>query len=589
MFKSTFKLLFLLGIISTNTVISHQIKAQIPVEPTDIAPLRDLVPPQQPQPLPEQPLKPTPAEELLPTPPPPVIVPTEIPEPQKTITVTKFEFTGNTVFSSSQLEAEVTQNLLAQPIPLSRLLQIANDVAKLYAEAGYTTSGAVISIPETTQQQGRGIVKVQIIEGELEQINVTPLDESERLNPNYISSRIAVAAGKPLNIIKLQEALQLLQLNPIIQTVSAELADGSRPGTSILNVQFATGDTFKLQALLDNNRTPSVGTFRRSVALSEANLLGLGDNIKLEYRNTDGSDDWETSYQIPFNPDNGTFKFRYRTISSKVIDPSFEQFDIKSDYQQYELRLRQPIFQTPRREISLGVTFDRQESNGSIRGQKFPLSAGADLQGRTRVSTLRLFQEWLERNEQEVIAARSSFNFGVDALGVTEAFDAAVNPNAPETQYFMWRGQVQYVRLFAPDMLLLARSDLQLSSHTLLPIERFVLGGFGTVRGYPQNFRLTDNGLIATVEARLPVFREPEENMVLQIIPFVDFGTGWNHSTPVLSPDTIASVGVGLFFQYGDIFNARLDWGIPLTEEVRRKGDSLQENGIYFSVVFTPF
>ena len=353
-------------------------------------------------------------------------------------------------------------------------------------------------------------------------------------------------------------------------------------------MEFTTSDTFKLQAILDNNRTPSVGTFRRGVGISEANLLGLGDRIKGEYRNTDGSDDWEASYTIPFNARNGTLGFRYRNISSKVITPTFEQFEIKSDYQQYEFTLRQPIFQTPRRDISLGVTFDRQESNGSIRGRGFPLSAGAGLQGRTRVSTVRLFQEWLERNEQEVIAARSTFNLGVDVLGVTEAFDADVNSDAPETSYFMWRGQVQYVRLLAPDTILLARSELQLSSQTLLPIERFVLGGLGTVRGYPQNFRLTDNGLIATVEARLPVFREPQENLVLQVIPFVDFGTGWNNSAPGLSPNTLASVGLGLLFEYGDIFSARLDWGVPLTE-VRRDGDSLQENGIYFSVVFTPF
>ncbi len=553
----------------------------------NLAPLRDLVPPQQPQPFPEQPLQP-PKEEVLPTPPPSPLINPPLPETAETITVTEFQFTGNTVFSTSQLETKVAPNLRYKAIPLSRLLQVANDVAKIYAAAGYVTSGAVIYLSETTQKTGRGVVIIKVIEGKLAEINVTPINESERLNPNYIRSRIEVRVGKPLNITQLQQALQLLQLDPLITTISAELTDGTETGTSILNVQYATGDTFKAQAILDNNRAPSVGTFRRGVALEEANLFGWGDTIRTEYRNTDGSDDFEASYSIPFNPYNGNVKFRFRTLTSKVITPEFERFDIKSDYQQYELTLRQPIYQTPRRDISLGITFDRQENSGSISGRKFPLSPGANLEGETEISTVRFFQEWVERNLTDLIAVRSSFDFGIDALGVTTAFDADINPNAPKSNYFLWRGQLQYVHLFAPDTLILARVNIQLSDRTILPLERFVLGGFGTVRGYPQNFRLTDSGVITTVEARLPVFRQPQEQILLQLIPFLDLGTGWNKSTVVIQPNTLTSIGLGLSFQYRDLIDARLDYGIPLTE-VNNNGDSLQENGLTFRVIFTPF
>lgn len=555
------------------------------LEPTNINPLQDLKPPQQQPTLPDQPLQ-TPNEEILLIPPSANPIP-EIPETTKTITVTEFEFTGNTVFSTAELESQVTANLTNKPISLTQLLQVSNDIAKMYAEAGYTTSGAVISIPEITQNEGQGLVRIEVIEGTLAEINVTPINESERLKPNYIRSRIAVRVGKPLNIIKLQEALQLLQLEPIIKVVSAQLIDGTKPGTSILNVQYATDKTFKLEALLDNYKSPSVGTFSRGLAIEEGNFLGLADTIRAEYYNTDGSNNFETSYSIPFNPYNGNVKFSFRTINSKVITPEFEQFNIKSDYQQYELTIRQPIYQTPETEISLGLTFDRQENSGSIDGQKFPLSPGANLQGNTEISTVRFFQEWLKRNDKEIMAASSSFNFGIDAFGVTEAFDKTVNSHAPNNNYFMWQGQVQYVHLFAPDTLILARANLQLSDQTMLPLEKFVLGGFGTIRGYSQNYRLTDNGLIVTVEGRLPIFRNPEEDMVLQLIPFLDFGTGWNNSTPILTPNTLASIGLGLSFKYSDIINIRLDYGIPLTE-VKDSGNTWQENGLTFSVVITP-
>ncbi len=575
----------LLIISLSNIFIATPTLAQRELEPTNINPLQDLIPPQQPPSLPEQPL-PTPNEEILLTPPSVNPIP-EIPETTKTITVTEFEFTGNTVFSTAELESQVTANLTNKPLNLTQLLQVSNDIAKLYSEAGYTTSGAVISIPEITQNEGQGIVRIEVIEGTLAEINVTPINESERLKPNYIRSRIAVRVGKPLNIIKLQEALQLLQLEPIIKVVSAQLIDGTKPGTSILNVQYATDKTFKLEALLDNYKSPSVGTFSRGLAIEESNFLGLADTIRAEYYNTDGSNNFETSYSIPFNPYNGNVKFSFRTINSKVITPEFEQFNIKSDYQQYKLTIRQPIYQTPETEISLGLTFDRQENSGSIDGQKFPLSPGANLQGNTEISTVRFFQEWLKRNDKEIIAASSSFNFGINAFGVTEAFDKTVNSHAPNSNYFMWQGQVQYVHLFAPDTLILARANLQLSDQTMLPLEKFVLGGFGTIRGYSQNYRLTDNGLIVTVEGRLPILRNPQKDMVLQLIPFLDFGTGWNNSTPVLTPNTLASIGLGLSFKYSDIINIRLDYGIPLTE-VKDSGNTWQENGLTFSVVITP-
>lgn len=586
MFKIRLNQLLWLLISISNACICNSILAQTRINPSNIQPFRDIIPTQPPQPLPDQPL--APPQEILPTPISPNTSPQIIPETTQNITVTNFKFIGNTVFSASELESKVAPNLKYQTIPLSRLIQVANDVAKLYAAKGYTTSGAVISIPKITQEKGRGEVIIEVIEGKLAAINVTPINESERLNPDYIRSRIAIATGKPLNIIKLQEALQLLQIDPIITNITAEISDGAETGTSILNVQYATGDTFKLQAILDNNRAPSVGSFRRGVAVSEGNLLGLGDTIELQYFNTDGSNEFDASYSLPINPYNGNLKFRFRTVSSKVITPEFEKFDIKSDYQQYELTLRQPVYQTPQRDIALGITFDRQESSGSISGMKFPLSPGSNIQGDTDISTIRFFQEWLERSPNSVFAARSSFNFGIDALGVTEAYDASVNENAPQSNYFMWRGQIQYVHLFAPDTLLLFRSDVQLASTDLLPLERFVLGGFGTVRGYPQNYRLTDNGVIATLEARLPILRQPENQMLLQLTPFIDFGTGWNNGTPVLQPDTLASVGVGLLFQYSDMFDLRLDYGIPLTD-VRKGGDSWQENGLTFSINFTPF
>jgi len=161
---------------------------------------------------------------------------------------------------------------------------------------------------------------------------------------------------------RLLEALQLLQLNPLIQNLSAELSAGSRPGTSVLQVQITEAKSFHAQLALDNGRSPGVGSFRRRVQLNEANLLGLGDNISLAYSNTDGSNTFDTSYTLPLNPRNGTISFNFGTASSNVIEEPFNTLDIQSSSRYYEITYRQPLAQSPSQEFAIGLTASRRES-----------------------------------------------------------------------------------------------------------------------------------------------------------------------------------------------------------------------------------
>ena len=133
------------------------------------------------------------------------------------------------------------------------------------------------------------------------------------------------------------------------------------------------------------------------------------------------------------------------------------------------------------------------------------------------------------------------------------------------------------------------RSELQLAANELLPLEQFSLGGFNTVRGYRQDFLLTDNAMFVSAEARFPILRVSEGAGVLQIVPFIDFGFGWNHGDlPNPEPNVLAGVGAGLQWQMGERMNARFDWGIPLTD-MNIEERTWQENGLYFSINYQLF
>ncbi|KAB8334246.1 ShlB/FhaC/HecB family hemolysin secretion/activation protein [Scytonema tolypothrichoides VB-61278] len=555
------------------------IVSQVPNRITPVPPVPS------PQPIPTPELSPQTPLDVTPSPPP--SPPESTPGIPGTLVVKKFEFEGNKkrVFSNKKLR-EITDKFTNRPITFAELLEVESRITQLYTDAGYLNSAAVIAVDEKALPPEGGVIKVQIIEGGVEEIKVTG---TRRLNPEYIRSRIALATSKPLNRFRLLEALQLLQLNPLIKNISAELSTGSRPDQNLVEVKIVEADSFRTELFVDNGRAPSVGSFRRGIIINEGNVFGLGDRFGATYTNTDGSNALDLTYGLPLNARNTTLNLAGGFTDTTIVEPPFDRVDITGDSFYIDVGMRQPIIQSPTQEFVLGLTFSRQESKTKLLGENYAISPGADRNGETRISALRFIQEYTQRNSQQIFGFRSQFSLGVGF------FDATANGLAPDSRFFSWRGQGQYIRQLARDTLLVLRSDIQLATRPLVPLEQISVGGIQSVRGYRQDEFLVDNGFFASAEVRLPILRVEEVKGVLQLIPFIDFGVGWNNSSrgrqnPDLDPNTLIGVGLGLQWQMGDTLNARIDYGVPLTDvNVNSRDRTLQEQGFYFSVNYSPF
>lgn len=559
--------------------------------------------------------------------PPNIQLPSEVPEikfqgcPDK-ITVEKFEIIAeHPVFPITTLESAVNNDeFLNRPLSCTEMFRAALVITEIYHKSKYQTSGAKVIIPQEVQtnQNQKRIVLIKVIEGELEEIRVKPFCRNRQnsggdnnptdncsgktkplyLNPEYVRSRLNLVKSKPLNIARLQEALQLLRLNSPIKNISANLYAGSKPGNTILEVQIEEGETLNMPLSMNNSRSPSSGSFQRSAGISNKNLLGMGDSISWNYNHTDGSSGWDISYSVPFNSRNGTLAFSYNNTSTQVIEPPFNNLDINSKSRSYELTIRQPVIQAIKQtngqenydEFSLGLTFSRKESDTSLLGTPYPLSPGANDQGSTRISTVRFFQEWSRQNSRQVLAVRSQFNLGIGVFNTTiNQPIPGVNEVIPDNRFFSSSGQGQWVQLLAPETILLLRTNMQFAGRTLVPLEQFAIGGFGSVRGYRQDTLLNDNGIFTSAELQFPVLRIPRWKTIFQLTPFVDYGTASNTSEKQNSnPNSLASVGLGLKLQQGDNFTARLDWGIPLIY-VNSRERTWQENGLTFTLSWNPF
>lgn len=560
-------------------------RPDIPRPPVDTPPPRinreGTSPSLEPPPTPELPAPLPPPEDLLGPDFDPIPLP-EISQPEDGITVEirEFDVVGSTVFSEEDFE-KITAEYVDRPLTFDEVLEVRDQITALYVDQGYITSGAIVP----PQQIQDGVATIQVVEGSIEDIVV---EGTTRLKPSYVSSRIGLGVQTPLKIDTLLESLQLLQLNPIIENISADLQPGTEPGTNLLAVTVVEANTSDLSYILDNNRSPSVGSLENQLRFSEANLTGNGDALLLSYAMAlgepgiqIGSRELDVIYTVPVSPHNTTLTGYFSGTFSDVIEEPFDALEISSESYVGELTLRHPVIQTPTQELTLGLIASHLQSQtflGFDDSGGFPLSLGADDEGLTKVTALRFLQEWTQRNTQQVISLRSQFNLGIGALDASISGD----PDVPDSQFFSWLGQGQYVRSLAPDTLLILRGSVQLTPDFLLNLERYGLGGQATVRGYRQDILLSDNGAALSLEARFPLWRSPDRRTLVQITPFIDAGYGWNNRGVAPDPDTLIGVGAGLLMEMENA-SLRVDWGIPLTDQ-NIDANTLQEQGIYFTL-----
>ena len=541
--------------------------------PTQIAPVANPNLDRIPQPLP----LPSPLPPKTPVLTPPTTLPPTTPDSNIDISVTRVEVSGSTVFKPEEL-AKLTQRIEGKSVKLRDLQAVADQITALYLDRGYITSRAILG----EQAIVNGLVKIQILEGSLESLEITGL---KRLNKNYVESRIRLGIKNPLNKNQLEDQLQLLKSDALLESIEASLRPGSGTGQSILSLRVKESKPIAGNVSIDNYSSPSVGSERFGGGLTYRNVTGLGDELSVSYNRSfpGGSNAFDFSYRVPVNAMNGTVQLRVAPNNSKVIEKPFDSLDIFSTTELYEVSYRQPLIRTPREEFALSLAFAVQNGRTTISGQPLnTFSSGTDIDGRGQTRILKFGQDYLKRDIQGAWALRSQFSLGLNA------FDATSGPE-PNGQFLSWLGQVQRVQRLGTNQLLIAQGDVQLASDPLLPSQQFVIGGGQSVRGYRQNLRSGDNGVRFSLENRIALQRNTVGSPTLQLAPFLDAGWVWNNSRnpATFSNETfLASVGLGVILEPLAGLVVRVDYGIPLVYNSDRR-ENAQDRGLNFSVGYS--
>jgi len=505
---------------------------------------------------------------------PPIIQPSEPEEAPSTgpgVFVKRYRIIGSTVFSKEELEGVVAP-WAGRVIRSEDLVSVRNAITKLYVQQGYVNSGATLR----DQDFENGVIKIHVIEGSLGEIRITG---NEQFLSKYLRGRIRPGATVPLDIGKLSERIEILQQDPRIKKLTARLVPGNRRGEATLHIFVEETNRFGVDFRFSNYEPPSIGALAGQIEGSLENLVGLGDTLGVNFTITDGLERYRARYEIPFTRWDTRLLLEARYADSEVTESPFDDLDIESTFESYQVGLIQPVYRSSQTQVNLGVTLDWRQSKTKLLGENFTFPGSGAHDGEATAGVLRFVADWLQRDQNQVFAARVQLSWGLDALGATTN-----SGDLPDGRFVSSLLQLQWARRFGSlGVEAIVRGDLQLANDPLLSLEQIAVGGYATVRGYRQNQRVQDQAAIVSLEVRVPIWRDPQHLGVIELAPFVDYAHVWNHKDrPAKRAKTLASAGIGLRWRLPNFLSAQIYWGQNINS-VESSGN-LQDSGVQFLI-----
>jgi hemolysin activation/secretion protein len=221
----------------------------------------------------------------------------------------------------------------------------------LYISKGYLNSGAFLPEQDITD----GILKIQIVEGDLEDIEI---NQTRYINAQRLERQLRSRIGRPLNVNQLELVLERLRRQPVVDSVKASLSGGSASGLSILELNIKENSPASVILQMNNYNTPGFGEWQGNIAFNHESLFGIEDQLTLQYGITEGSDNWGASYSIPLNLQD----ISYVEGDSEIIEAPFADLNINSNSETFSVGFTHPVFWKEDEEFNIGISLDLQES-----------------------------------------------------------------------------------------------------------------------------------------------------------------------------------------------------------------------------------
>lgn len=521
--------------------------------------------------------------QLLPDPAQPVR-PSATGELPQTVRVQRFEIAGNRLLSTPEL-MELLSAWLGERKPLE-LSAAALAVQQRYRDAGY--GGVVAYLPN--QNVSSGVVRVEVLEGQIERINVSGQQQFSEAQIRGALSHLQAGQTPRLDLIDSQ--LQMLNENPA-RHARLLLRPGQSRGGVLAEVEVQEVALARANLKLDNSGAASTGRWRAALGGQYANLFGKDHVIAAEL---------QTSVEHPSS---------LAVVSGNYRVPYYEQRLLMDVYAAWSdsnggktstaagdlqfsgkgqiagVRLQKFLPRWGERDQRLIASLEQRQYLNQCSIEGLPDGACGSAGVSVMVQPLSLAYLLTGGSSAWRYSLQPSLHHNLAWGGAhADAASLAAAREGAQLRYSILRLQAAMQTALPKDWAASWRLSAQAADGALVPGEQLGLGGSQAVRGFEERELLGDSGLQLSLELSTPNLLAwasppaaasatgaqtpaPHTQGDLRAVVFVDAGWVRNRGAlPCLgsSPHCrAASAGLGLRWTQGR-WQAQLDWAQALTE-----------------------
>lgn len=481
-------------------------------------------------------------------------------------------------------------------------------VSQTYIDEGFAAVRATIQSDSITRLYGPGsdgVLVLHVIEGRVAEVDSRRAEEGSELDEarrERIRRRSPVQAGEAVDLEEITRYIDFLNRHAR-RRVDLAISPGEEPGQVALEYVVHESKPWTAYLQLTNTGTEQTSELREQFGFVHTDLTDADDTLALSYVTGDfeSSHGASLSYERPFD---GAPRWKWRLYTdwseydaSEVGLPglSFEgatwSFGGELTWNFYQERAR--FF-----DLVGGVRFRHAETENAF----------AALSGEADFVLPYLGMRISERGDLYSFSGYATVEFNLSgALGVSHSElqrlgrtnasrDAAVlryglSHSVYLDGYFADNeGEESHAALRTNELAVSARGQYVFGDERLAPTDTDAIGGFYSVRGYPEVLISGDNSFVASLELRHYVVRglepDPSERELfghpfrfrpqqpggaadweLTLRAFVDVGHVWaNERLSFEDNATLAGAGIGAELLVFQNISLRADYGVALKD-----------------------
>jgi hemolysin activation/secretion protein len=219
-----------------------------------------------------------------------------LPSSNQKLTISSFDFTGNTVFTNEEL-AKVVAPWTGKTIAFGDLKDATAAIQDLYGSRGRIAQALI-----PPQKITGGKVTIQIIEGKLGKISVSGVAPDQKLRLDLDVAQKYMEHGNPtgqlINTENIDRSLALLNELPGVGA-TASFGQSQEVGASDLDVRVNDGPFVTGRVEAANYGSNSTGAWQAIGNVTLNNLSGYGDSVALDAIQSLGSSFVQGNYSLP--------------------------------------------------------------------------------------------------------------------------------------------------------------------------------------------------------------------------------------------------------------------------------------------------